>query len=81
MSLSLAGKVALVTGCGSPSGIGAACARVLARQGATVILTDRVGEDAASVASRIDGAIGLALDSWCTTLYKEWQETMMRQCT
>ena len=62
MSSSLIGKVALVTGCGSPSGIGAACARVLARQGATVILTDRDGEDAAMVASGIESVTSRALD-------------------
>ncbi len=50
-------KVALVTGCGSPDGIGAACARALARHGATVILTDRSGDDAATVAAGIDGAV------------------------
>jgi 3-oxoacyl-[acyl-carrier protein] reductase len=41
----LAGRVALVTGCGSESGIGHACARLLARLGATVAetaTTDRV---------------------------------------
>ena len=62
MSLSLAGKVALVTGCGSPSGIGAACVRVLARQGATVVLTDRNATDAAMVASGIEGALAQAMD-------------------
>ncbi|HEY3766814.1 MAG TPA: SDR family NAD(P)-dependent oxidoreductase [Gaiellales bacterium] len=39
------GRVALVTGCGSESGIGQACARLLARLGATVAVTattDRV---------------------------------------
>jgi 3-oxoacyl-[acyl-carrier protein] reductase len=41
----LAGRVALVTGCGSESGIGHACARLLARLGATgaeTATTDRV---------------------------------------
>jgi len=58
----LTGKVAIVTGCGSPDGIGAASARCLARDGATVILTDRVGEDAAAVASDIPGTIARTLD-------------------
>lgn len=57
MSQSLAGKVALVTGCGSPSGIGAACARALAGMGARVILTDRHGPDAEAVASGLDGDV------------------------
>jgi NAD(P)-dependent dehydrogenase (short-subunit alcohol dehydrogenase family) len=43
----LSGKVALVTGAGS--GIGEACARTLAREGAKVVLSDIVGEDAARV--------------------------------
>lgn len=62
MSQPLAGKIALVTGCGSPSGIGAACARSLAGQGATVILTDQNQTDAATVASGIEGAQGRGLD-------------------
>jgi 3-oxoacyl-[acyl-carrier protein] reductase len=35
----LSGRAALVTGCGSPQGIGLACARVLARLGARVAIT------------------------------------------
>lgn len=63
MSQSLEGKVALVTGCGSPSGIGAACVRSLAGMGATVILTDRVGADAGAVAGGIGGNVhAVALD-------------------
>jgi 3-oxoacyl-[acyl-carrier protein] reductase len=38
-SFSLAGKRALVTGAGSPAGIGVACARLLGSLGATVIVT------------------------------------------
>ncbi|HZD80891.1 MAG TPA: SDR family NAD(P)-dependent oxidoreductase [Actinomycetota bacterium] len=43
----LAGRVALVTGAGSPSGIGAACARVLGREGAMLAIastTERIRE-------------------------------------
>jgi len=36
----LDGKVAIVTGCGRPRGIGRACARVLAAEGAAVVLSD-----------------------------------------
>jgi 3-oxoacyl-[acyl-carrier protein] reductase len=46
------GRVALVTGCGSESGIGHACARLLARLGAGVAVTattDRVEERAAEL--------------------------------
>ncbi len=36
----LTGKVALITGCGRPRGIGRACAEALAAQGAAVVLSD-----------------------------------------
>ena len=45
-------KVVLVTGAGSPTGIGFACARVLAREGASVAVastTDRIHERAATL--------------------------------
>ncbi|MGZ8629834.1 MAG: SDR family NAD(P)-dependent oxidoreductase [Actinomycetota bacterium] len=51
------GRVALVTGAGSPTGIGMACARVLAREGAAVAIastTDRIEERAAEL--HADGA-------------------------
>ncbi|MGI1660669.1 SDR family NAD(P)-dependent oxidoreductase [Palleronia sp. KMU-117] len=47
----LAGKVAFVTG--AASGIGAAGARALAREGATVVVTDRDGPGAQAVAAAI----------------------------
>ena len=53
----LEGKVAIITGCGSPGGIGAACVRRLLKGGATVILTDRVAEDAAQVAADMEGPV------------------------
>jgi 3-oxoacyl-[acyl-carrier protein] reductase len=46
------GRVALVTGAGSPTGIGFACAKVLAREGAAVAIastTDRIEERAATL--------------------------------
>jgi 3-oxoacyl-[acyl-carrier protein] reductase len=54
---SLAGRAALVTGCGSAAGIGFASARVLARLGARVAITsttDRIHERAAEL--RAEGA-------------------------
>src|SRR5437763_16981731 len=50
----LLGRVALVTGCGSPHGIGFAAARVLAEHGATVAITSttaRIDERAADLAA------------------------------
>ena len=52
----LTGATALITGAGSPSGIGMACARLLGRQGAAVLVaatTDRVEERATEL--RDDG--------------------------
>lgn len=55
------GKIALVTGGGS--GLGAADCAALAREGATVIVTDVAIDPAQRVADRIgNGAIALALD-------------------
>lgn len=51
---SFAGRVALVTGCGSREGIGYACARELSRRGARVAITsttDRIQERAAELAA------------------------------
>jgi 3-oxoacyl-[acyl-carrier protein] reductase len=53
----LSGRIALVTGCGSPDGIGFASARLLARLGARVAITSttaRIEERAAEL--RADGA-------------------------
>src|ERR1700753_2505474 len=55
----LDGKVALVTGAGS--GIGAASARALAKEGATVAVTDIRADAAKTVGSEIGGAGGHAL--------------------
>ncbi len=57
----VAGKIALVTGGGS--GLGAADCAALAREGATVVVTDVALDTAQRVADRIgNGAIALALD-------------------
>lgn len=53
------GKVAFITG--GASGIGAACARVLAREGARVVLTDLTDEAGEKVAAAIRAAGGQAL--------------------
>jgi 3(or 17)beta-hydroxysteroid dehydrogenase len=47
----VANKVALITG--AASGIGLACARMLAREGATVVLTDRNAEAGARAAAEL----------------------------
>src|SRR5919199_5343299 len=54
-----AGRVALVTGGGR--GIGAATARLLARQGAAVVLAARTEDEVASVAAEISSRGGNAL--------------------
>ena len=54
----LEGKIALITGGGS--GIGAACAQTLAREGARVAITDVNGDSARAVANAITTAGGQA---------------------
>jgi NAD(P)-dependent dehydrogenase (short-subunit alcohol dehydrogenase family) len=62
--MSMQGKVALVTGAGS--GIGAECARTLARRGAAVAVADRDSNSADVVAAEIErfggSALALAVD-------------------
>jgi NAD(P)-dependent dehydrogenase (short-subunit alcohol dehydrogenase family) len=56
----LEGKVAIVTGAGS--GIGEATARLMAREGASVVVADINGTEAARVADELDGAISIEVD-------------------
>ena len=56
----VAGKVALITG--GASGLGAEDARVLAREGASIVITDMQEELGRAVAAEILGAIFLAHD-------------------
>lgn len=59
----LTGKTALITGAGSPSGIGLATARTFAREGARVALLDLEETDPqAAAASLGDGHLGFVCD-------------------
>jgi len=61
----MAGKVALVTGAGSPDGIGFAAARLLGRRGAAVALTsttDRIHERTAELTDKGIDAVGFVAD-------------------
>jgi 3-oxoacyl-[acyl-carrier protein] reductase len=65
MTTDLTGKVALVTGAGSPTGIGFACARILGRQGARLAVTsttERIQERVADLQGAGTLAIGTAAD-------------------
>jgi 3-oxoacyl-[acyl-carrier protein] reductase len=60
-----AGRIALVTGAGSPSGIGLATARALGRAGAAVAIvstTDRIHERAEELRAEGIDAVGVAGD-------------------
>ena len=59
MSRHLTGKVAIVTG--GARGIGAACAKALAKDGACVVVADLLGAEGKAVANRIKEAGGEAL--------------------
>jgi meso-butanediol dehydrogenase/(S,S)-butanediol dehydrogenase/diacetyl reductase len=53
-------KVAIVTGGGS--GIGEATARLMAREGASVVVADINETEAARVADELEGAVALVVD-------------------
>jgi NAD(P)-dependent dehydrogenase (short-subunit alcohol dehydrogenase family) len=57
----LEGRVAIVTGAGSPRGIGRSIALALAQQGASVVVCDMDREGAANVAEEIQNADGTAI--------------------
>src|SRR6266496_870493 len=56
----LEGKVAIVTGAGS--GIGEATARLMAREGASVVVSDINGDQAERVAGNLGGAVAAEVD-------------------
>jgi len=59
------GRVALITGCGSPGGIGMACAKILGREGASVAITsttDRILRRADELRSLGHDACGFIAD-------------------
>lgn len=63
-TLSLDGKIAIITGSGRENGIGAGIARALARNGAAVVinhLSDSTAQRAANVAEEIQEAGGKAI--------------------
>ncbi len=63
--MNLSGQVALITGSGSPDGIGYAAARALAADGATVVLastSERIHERAAEIDHLGERAIGVVAD-------------------
>ena len=64
-AIDLTGRTALVTGAGSPTGIGMACARLLAACGARVVVaatTDRVYDRAAELTAAGHSAAGVVAD-------------------
>ncbi len=54
-------RVALITGCGKPDGMGRAIARMLAASGIAVVVTDKLP---AGVPNRRQELVGVSLDGW-----------------
>jgi NAD(P)-dependent dehydrogenase (short-subunit alcohol dehydrogenase family) len=79
MMIDLRGKTALVTGAGSAGGLGFASARIMARQGAAVIMTDL---DGAAVGARADALRkeGCNAAGWVQDVTSEaaWEESIGR---
>lgn len=73
----LTGKVAIVTGAGSPKGIGFACAKRLCEEGVKVLLTDIVPHGAESQASELRAAgFDAAATVQDVTDEKAWDEVI-----
>jgi 3-oxoacyl-[acyl-carrier protein] reductase len=78
----LNGRVALVTGCGSPDGIGFAAAHELARQGASVAITsttDRIQQRVAELTAEGYSAIGVAAELTAADQVQRLVQTVLRQ--
>jgi NAD(P)-dependent dehydrogenase (short-subunit alcohol dehydrogenase family) len=77
MSGRLAGKTALVTG--AAQGLGASAARLMAHEGALVMLTDLNETDVAAVAAQINTECGTAVATWMrqdVTSQADWIATI-----
>jgi 3-oxoacyl-[acyl-carrier protein] reductase len=60
MDMGIGGRAAVV--CASTGGLGEACARALAAEGARVVVTGRRADKAIGIASELPGAVGIAVD-------------------
>ena len=81
-TLSLAGKVAIITGSGRETGIGAGIATALARNGASVVInhvSDTTAQRAAAVAQKIVNAGGKAVVVQADVSTKEGAEKLVQQ--